>query len=83
MMSKLSRIRVPASTGVDSTTKTLVPSIAQQYMGSIISFSPGRRSFRMVAMKLMPPKIELPPSRSTLNIHTTWPAAGVVRLRGG
>ena len=40
-MSRLSRINVPAKTGVASTTKMLVPSMAQQYIGSIISFSPG------------------------------------------
>ena len=71
MMSKLSRINVPASTGVESTTRMLVPSMAQQYMGSCISFSPGRRNLRTVAMKLMPPNMELPPSSSTLRIHTT------------
>ena len=71
MMSKLSRIKVPASTGVESTTRMLVPSIAQQYIGSCISFRPGRRSLRIVAMKLMPPKIELPPSSSTLRIQST------------
>ena len=70
MMSKLSRIKVPASTGVDSTTSRLVPSMAQQYIGNIIIFKPGRRNLRMVAMKLMPPNIELPPSSSTLRIQT-------------
>ena len=49
----------------------LVPSMAQQYMGSCISFSPGRRNLSTVAMKLMPPNMELPPSSSTLRIHTT------------
>lgn len=83
MMSKLSSTRVPASTGVESTTRMLVPSIAQQYIGNCIIFRPGRRIFRIVAMKLMPPKMELPPSSSTLRIQTTCPAAGVVRLRGG
>ena len=68
-MSKLSSTSVPASTGVESTTSRLVPSIAQQYIGSCISFRPGLRSFRIVAMKLMPPKIELPPSSSTLRIQ--------------
>ena len=82
-MSKLSRIRVPASTGVERTTRMLVPSIAQQYIGSCISLSPGRRSLSTVAMKLMPPKIELPPKRSTLRIQIIWPLAGVVMLRGG
>jgi hypothetical protein len=71
MMSKLSRINVPASTGVESTTSMLVPSMAQQYIGSCIILRPGRRSLRMVAMKLMAPKIELPPSSNTLRIHTT------------
>ena len=61
----------------------LVPSMAQQYMGSCISFRPGRRSLSTVAMKLMPPKIELPPRSSTLTIQTTWPRAGVVMLSGG
>ena len=83
MMSKLSRIKVPARTGVERTTRMLVPSIAQQYMGSCIIFSPGLRSFKMVAMKLMPPKIELPPRSKTLMIQITWPRDGVVRLRGG
>ena len=83
MISKLNMIKVPASTGVERTTKMLVPSMAQQYIGICIRPSPGRRNFRMVAMKLMPPKMELPPSSSTLRIHTTWPAAGVVRLKGG
>ena len=82
-MSKASIIRVPASTGVDNTTRMLVPNIAQQYMGNCISFRPGRRSLRIVAMKLIPPRIELPPSSSTLKIQTNWPVAGVVRLRGG
>ena len=68
-MSKLSNTSVPASTGVERTTKMLVPSIAQQYIGNCINFSPGRRSLRIVAMKLMPPKMELPPSRSTLRIQ--------------
>ena len=61
-MSRLKRINVPANTGVASTTKMLVPSMAQQYIGSIISFKPGWRNLRIVAMKLMPPKIELPPA---------------------
>ena len=68
-MSKLNSTRVPASTGVERTTRMLVPSMAQQYIGSCISFSPGRRSFRIVAMKLIPPKIELPPSSRTLRIQ--------------
>ena len=55
----------------------------EEYIGNIIIFRPGRRSLRMVAMKLIPPKIELPPSSSTLRIQTICPAAGVVRLRGG
>ena len=83
MMSKLSSTNVPASTGVESTTRMLVPSIAQQYIGSCIKPSPGRRSFRIVAMKLMPPKIELPPRSRTLKIQMIWPVAGVVMLRGG
>ena len=82
-MSKLSNTNVPARTGVERTTRMLVPSIAQQYMGSCISFKPGRRSLRMVAMKLMPPKIELPPRSSTLKIQMIWPVVGVVMLRGG
>lgn len=81
-MSKARRIKVPARTGVDSTTRMLVPSIAQQYIGNCMSVSPGRRSFRIVAMKLMPPRIELPPRRITLKIQTSCPAAGVVRLKG-
>ena len=83
MMSKLNRIKVPARTGVERTTRMLVPNMAQQYMGNCIILSPGLRSFKMVAMKLMPPKIELPPSSKTLMIQITWPRAGVVRLRGG
>ena len=82
-MSKLRSTRVPASTGVESTTRMLVPSMAQQYIGSCINFRPGRRNLRMVAMKLMPPKIELPPSSSTLRIQMIWPVAGVVMLSGG
>ena len=82
-MSRLKRINVPANTGVASTTKMLVPSMAQQYIGSIISFKPGWRNLRIVAMKLMPPKIELPPSSSTLTIQRICPIAGVVRLKGG
>ena len=56
-MSKLKSIRVPAKTGVDKTTNMLVPSIAQQYIGSCISFRPGLLSLRMVAIKLIPPKM--------------------------
>ena len=82
-MSKLSNTRVPARTGVDNTTRMLVPSMAQQYIGSCISLRPGRRSLRIVAMKLMPPKMELPPSRRTLRIQMICPVAGVVMLRGG
>ena len=83
MMSKLSNTKVPASTGVESTTRMLVPSMAQQYIGSCIKPRPGRRNLRMVAMKLMPPKMELPPRSSTLRIQMIWPMAGVVMLRGG
>ena len=83
MMSKLNSTRVPANTGVESTTKMLVPSKAQQNMGSCNIFRPGRRNFKIVAMKLMPPKIELPPNSNTLRIQITWPVAGVVRLKGG
>ena len=61
----------------------LVPSKAQQNIGSCSIFKPGRRNFRIVAMKLMPPRIELLPSSNTLRIQITWPVAGVVRLRGG
>ena len=71
MMSKLSRISVPASTGVESTTRMLVPSMAQQYIGNCISFRPGLLNFRIVAMKLIPPKIELPPRSRTLRIQIT------------
>ena len=35
----------------------------QQYIGNCINFSPGRRNLRIVAMKLMPPKMELPPAK--------------------
>ena len=76
-------MRVPAKTGVDKTTRMLVPSIAQQYMGNCINFRPGLRSLRIVAMKLIPPNIELPPNKRTLTIHTICPAAGVVMLKGG
>ena len=82
-MSKLRSINVPASTGVESTTKILVPSIAQQYIGSCISFNPGRLNLSIVAIKLIPPKIELPPRSKMLIIQINWPAAGVVILRGG
>ena len=82
-MSKLKSIRVPARTGVDRTTRILVPSIAQQYIGNCINLRPGLLSLRMVAMKLMPPKIELPPKSKTLNIQMICPAAGVVMLKGG
>jgi hypothetical protein len=57
--------------------------MAQQYIGNCIIFKPGLRSFKMVTIKLMPPKIELPPKSKTLKIHINWPSAGVLRLRGG
>jgi hypothetical protein len=57
--------------------------MAQQYIGNCIIFNPGRRSFKMVTIKLMPPKIELPPKSNTLKIQINWPRAGVLRLRGG
>ena len=82
-MSKLKSIKVPASTGVDKTTRILVPSIAQQYIGNCINFRQGLLNLRMVAMKFMPPKIELPPKSKTLNIQIICPAAGVVMLKGG
>ena len=72
-MSKLKSIKVPARTGVDRTTSILVPSIAQQYMGNCINFRPGLLNLRIVAMKLIPPKIELPPNNKTLNIHMICP----------
>ena len=83
MISKLSRIKVPANTGVDKTTNRLVPSIAQQYIGNCISFNPGLLNLIMVAIKLIPPNIELPPSNRTLKIQIICPDGGVVMLKGG
>ena len=73
MISKLSRIKVPAKTGVDKTTNKLVPSIAQQYIGNCMSFNPGLLNLIMVAIKFIPPKIELPPSNRTLKIQIICP----------
>ena len=72
-ISKLNNISVPAKTGVDKTTKILVPSIAQQYIGKFISFNPGLLNFKIVTIKFMPPKIELPPRSKTLNIQIICP----------
>ena len=72
-ISKLNKIRVPAKTGVDRTTSMLVPNIAQQYMGNCINLRPGLLNFKIVAIKLIPPKMELPPSKRTLKIHTICP----------
>ncbi len=68
-ISKANITKVPARTGVDRTTKMLVPNMAQQYIGNCIIFKPGRRNFKIVTMKLMPPRIELPPNSKTLKIQ--------------
>ena len=60
-------------TGVDKTTNRLVPSIAQQYIGNCISFNPGLLNLIMVAIKFIPPNIELPPSNRTLRIQIICP----------
>ena len=62
-----------ANTGVDKTTSRLVPSIAQQYIGNCMSFNPGLLNLIMVAIKFIPPNIELPPSNRTLRIQIICP----------
>lgn len=71
-MLKLRSVRsiviAPASTGNDSSKRTEVIKIAQTYKGSLESFKPCGRMFKIVVRKLIAPRIEEIPAKCKLKI---------------
>ena len=63
-------------TGVAMTTSTLVTSIVQTMIGIRNRVMPGARILKIVTRKLMPPRIELVPIRTSATIHRSWPGPG-------
>jgi hypothetical protein len=53
----------PASTGIDSSSRNAVTSIAQMNSGILCSVMPGARMLKIVVMKLMAPRIDEAPAR--------------------
>ena len=68
-----SMIRALVMTGVAMSTRTLVTSMVQTMIGMRNRVMPGARILKIVTRKLMAPRIELVPIRTSATIHRSCP----------
>ena len=66
----------PASTGIASSSRNAVTSIAQTNSGILCSVMPGARMLKIVVMKLIAPSSELMPARCSANSVQSMPMPG-------
>ena len=69
-----SMIRALVMTGVAISTRTDVTSTVQTMIGIRNRVMPGARILKIVTRKLMAPRMELVPIRTSATIHRSWPA---------
>ena len=69
-------VMAPASTGIDSSSRNAVTSIAQMNSGILCRVMPGARMLKMVVMKLSAPSSELMPARCSANRVRSMPMPG-------